>query len=196
MHSTIFIPQFIMSSSSSSSASTTANSNKLQPLIILASISCLSVGLLALSYVVKKKQMISWFSQQDEKQLTTTAAAATSEKKSCCCHGDKKDEEIAYDREGEERVRRFYLSATYEKNAYVGFGSSQSSGSRLEEALTTALEAGYKHFDFAPKYCNEDTIGNVLKKYFGDDPIEAKKKRESIVLASKLWMSDLRYGKY
>lgn len=191
MLATTFIPQFIMSSSAST---ITGSSTRLQPIFILASISCLSVGLLALSYAMKKKQMISWFSQKDNKPLVTVAS--TAEKKSCCCHGNKKDEDIIYDRDAEERVRRFYLSATDEKNAFVGFGSSQSSGNRLEEALTTALEAGYKHFDFAPKYCNEDTIGNVLKRYFGDDPIEARKKRESIVLASKLWMSDLRYGKF
>ncbi len=167
------------------------NSTRLQPLFILASISCLSISLLALSYVMKKKQMISWFSQNDD----LSSSVATTEKKSCCCHGNKKDEDVTYDKNAEERVRRFYLSATDEKNAFVGFGSSQSSGDRLEEALTTALEAGYKHFDFAPKYCNEDTIGNVLKRYFGDDPIEARKKRESVMLASKLWMSDLRYGK-
>ena len=42
----------------------------------------------------------------------------------------------------------------------------------IEEAVETALRAGYRHFDCSPGYNNDREIGNVLQRWFKDDDSE------------------------
>lgn len=52
----------------------------------------------------------------------------------------------------------------------------------LESALNTALAVGYRHFDTAWGYRNEDVFGRVLKKWFA----EGKVKREELFIVTKV----------
>ncbi|KZC09285.1 Alcohol dehydrogenase [NADP(+)], partial [Dufourea novaeangliae] len=52
----------------------------------------------------------------------------------------------------------------------------------LENALNTALEAGYRHIDAAPVYDNEKIIGRVLKKWIDSGKI----KRSELFIVTKL----------
>ncbi|XP_021951661.1 1,5-anhydro-D-fructose reductase [Folsomia candida] len=65
----------------------------------------------------------------------------------------------------------------------VGYGMWQSdTPEELESALNTALAVGYRHFDTAWGYRNEDVFGRVLKKWFA----EGKVKREELFIVTKL----------
>ena len=49
-------------------------------------------------------------------------------------------------------------------------------------ALTAALEAGYRHFDCAYSYLNEDAIGKVLHEWISS----GKVKREHLFIVTKV----------
>ncbi len=57
------------------------------------------------------------------------------------------------------------------------FGSDRVSAEEVARAVGGALEVGYRHFDCASVYGNEDRIGEVLKDF----------PREQLWLTSKLW---------
>ncbi|XP_076765073.1 aldo-keto reductase family 1 member A1 isoform X2 [Xylocopa sonorina] len=63
----------------------------------------------------------------------------------------------------------------------VGLGTWQAKPEEIEKAVTSALEAGYRHIDTAFNYNNEEAIGAVLKKWF-----ENGGKREDLFITSKL----------
>jgi len=68
----------------------------------------------------------------------------------------------------------------------VGLGTWKSEPEKLERAITTAIEAGYRHLDCAWIYGNQDVIGNTLQKLF-----TAKKlKREDLFITTKIWCTD------
>jgi len=52
----------------------------------------------------------------------------------------------------------------------------------IEEAVETALRAGYRRFDCSPRYNNDREIGNVLQRWFKDGRL----KREEVFITSKL----------
>ncbi|KAI4456479.1 aldo/keto reductase [Holotrichia oblita] len=64
----------------------------------------------------------------------------------------------------------------------LGYGTWQGKGDDLEGALNIALELGYRHIDTAQSYQNEESIGNLLKKWFDS----GKLKREDIFITTKL----------
>ncbi|XP_034942540.1 aldo-keto reductase family 1 member B1-like [Chelonus insularis] len=72
------------------------------------------------------------------------------------------------------------LSSGYEM-PIVGLGTWQSKPEEVENAVTTALECGYRHIDTAFNYRNEDAIGRSLKKWFNDGG-----KREDLFITTKL----------
>ncbi|KAL4975187.1 NADP-dependent oxidoreductase domain-containing protein [Aspergillus desertorum] len=74
--------------------------------------------------------------------------------------------------------RTFKLNTGYEIPA-VGLGTWQSKPSEVQEAVTAALNIGYRHIDAAAVYGNEREVGNGIKA--SDVP------REEIFLTSKLW---------
>lgn len=52
----------------------------------------------------------------------------------------------------------------------------------VESAVDTALELGYRHFDLAPVYENEKTIGLVFKRWLQ----EKKVTRDELFIVTKL----------
>ena len=62
------------------------------------------------------------------------------------------------------------------------FGSDHVSHQAVADAVTFASRVGYRHFDCASVYGNEDRIGMALKKLF-----QGGLKREEVWITSKLW---------
>lgn len=67
----------------------------------------------------------------------------------------------------------------------IGFGTYKTTDNRDESVILDAVEAGYRHFDTAAFYKNEDKIGNALKQSGID--------RKDLFLTSKLWKTDMGY---
>jgi len=65
--------------------------------------------------------------------------------------------------------------------SYLLFIQSENAA-ELETALDLALEAGYRHFDTAFAYQNEETFGKVLKRWFD----AGKVKREDLFIVTKV----------
>jgi len=70
-----------------------------------------------------------------------------------------------------------------EKMPLVGLGTWQATNPEdLENALNTALKAGYRHIDTAYMYTNEAVIGKVLKEWLDSGRV----KREELYIVTKL----------
>jgi diketogulonate reductase-like aldo/keto reductase len=70
----------------------------------------------------------------------------------------------------------------------LGLGVYQTKdGTQTVDAVTWALEAGYRHIDTAAVYGNESSVGLGIK--------ESKIPREEIFLTTKLWNDDMRQGR-
>ncbi|GAU44960.1 hypothetical protein TSUD_28950 [Trifolium subterraneum] len=54
------------------------------------------------------------------------------------------------------------------------------------DAISTAINIGYRHIDCDQYYCNEKEIGDVLKKLFANGLV----KRGEMWITSKLWCID------
>ncbi|MGV0791854.1 aldo/keto reductase [Mycolicibacterium sp. XJ1819] len=67
----------------------------------------------------------------------------------------------------------------------VGLGVWQTPPEATEQAVTAALNAGYRHIDTAAAYQNEREVGQALKK----SPVP----REEVFVTTKLWNSDQGY---
>ena len=68
----------------------------------------------------------------------------------------------------------------------LGFGVFQVPDlSQAEQAVTDALNTGYRLIDTAAAYQNEEAVGNAIAK--------SSVKREDIFVTSKLWVSDFNY---
>ena len=69
---------------------------------------------------------------------------------------------------------------------YLGLGVFQSrEGSEVINAITYALDAGYRHIDTAAIYQNERGVGQAVRNY----PID----RKEVFITSKVWNSDQGY---
>jgi alcohol dehydrogenase (NADP+) len=62
------------------------------------------------------------------------------------------------------------------------FGSDSISAKQIAEAVYDAASVGYRHFDCASVYGNEEVIGHSLRKM-----IDGGVKREELWITSKLW---------
>lgn len=60
--------------------------------------------------------------------------------------------------------------------------AAQSSDSELKKAVHWALEAGYRHFDTAYLYVNENAIGEVFQDWIQS----GKLKREDLFVTTKV----------
>ncbi|MGT2885029.1 aldo/keto reductase [Streptococcus ferus] len=70
----------------------------------------------------------------------------------------------------------------------LGFGVFQVTDLKeCEEAVLNAIKAGYRLFDTAAAYGNEEAVGRAIKK--SDIP------REAFFITTKLWVSDANYEK-
>ena len=70
----------------------------------------------------------------------------------------------------------------------VGFGTWQApDGETAENAVASALEAGYRHIDTAAAYKNEKSVGNAIRR--------SGINRSEIFVTSKVWNQDRGYGR-
>lgn len=70
---------------------------------------------------------------------------------------------------------------------YLGLGVFRSNeGNEVENAVTWALEAGYRHIDTAAIYGNEKGVGNTIR--------QSGIPREEIFVTTKVWNDDQRSG--
>ncbi|XP_057337171.1 1,5-anhydro-D-fructose reductase-like isoform X2 [Microplitis mediator] len=77
-------------------------------------------------------------------------------------------------------MKSIKLSSGYDMPT-VGLGTWQTKPEEVEYAVTTALHFGYRHFDTAFNYKNEEAVGNSLKKWFAEGG-----KREDVFVTTKL----------
>ncbi len=70
----------------------------------------------------------------------------------------------------------------------IGFGVYQIPNKKAtEEAVSAALEVGYRMIDTAAAYMNEDEVGAAIRK--------SGVKREDVFVTTKLWVQDYGYEK-
>ena len=67
----------------------------------------------------------------------------------------------------------------------IGFGTYKATIQDGTRVIRDALNAGYRYFDTASFYENEDVVGSVLA--------ESGLSRKAYFVASKIWKSDLGY---
>lgn len=76
------------------------------------------------------------------------------------------------------------------KMPMVGFGVFQvPDGSVTEQAVTDAIEAGYRLIDTASAYMNEASVGRAIARKLADGTV----KREDLFITTKLWVQDASY---
>lgn len=70
----------------------------------------------------------------------------------------------------------------------VGFGTLIPDPVATKQATRIALEAGFRHFDCAERYRNEEAVGDALRAAFG----EGTARREDVFITTKLWNTNHR----
>jgi diketogulonate reductase-like aldo/keto reductase len=70
----------------------------------------------------------------------------------------------------------------------LGFGTLLPDPSLTGQAIKTALQVGFRHFDCAERYGNEEAVGAALKEAFGKGPAQ----REAVYVTAKLWNNNHR----
>jgi len=70
----------------------------------------------------------------------------------------------------------------------VGFGTLIPDPIATRQAVTTALEAGFRHFDCAERYRNEEVIGDAFQAAFKAGMV----RREDVFITTKLWNTNHR----
>jgi diketogulonate reductase-like aldo/keto reductase len=70
----------------------------------------------------------------------------------------------------------------------AGFGTLIPDAVVTKQAVKMALEAGFRHFDCAERYRNEEAIGSAMREVFEAGEI----KREDVFITTKLWNTNHR----
>lgn len=70
----------------------------------------------------------------------------------------------------------------------VGFGTLFRDPGTTTEAVKYALETGFRHFDCAERYRNEDKVGHAFQQVFAAGNI----RREEVFITTKLWNTNHR----
>ncbi|WP_397452951.1 aldo/keto reductase [Pseudomonas sp. NA-150] len=70
----------------------------------------------------------------------------------------------------------------------VGFGTRVRDLGTTAQAVTDALEVGFRHFDCAERYGNEEQVGTALSAFIA----AGKVRREELFITSKLWNTNHR----
>lgn len=65
----------------------------------------------------------------------------------------------------------------------MGFGTS---GIKSADVFYSAIKVGYRHFDTATKYANEEFIGEAITRAVQESII----KRDEVFITTKLWDTD------
>ena len=72
----------------------------------------------------------------------------------------------------------------------VGFGTYLITNQELEQSLPVALKAGYRHFDTAQVYRNEEGVGFALNKALKDQGLS----REDVFITTKVFPGNEAWG--
>lgn len=86
------------------------------------------------------------------------------------------------------RQRRFPLNNGSGEIPALGFGTSLSDNAKTVEAVTAAVEVGFRHLDAAERYRNEAQVGQALKELFANGTV----RREDVFVTTKLWNNNHR----
>ena len=70
----------------------------------------------------------------------------------------------------------------------VGFGTLIPDLAATKQATKIALEAGFRHFDCAERYHNEEAVGDAMQEVFKAGKIQ----RKDVFVTTKLWNSNHR----
>src|SRR5580704_15235535 len=70
----------------------------------------------------------------------------------------------------------------------VGFGTLIPDPLATKQATKTALEVGFRHFDCAERYRNEEAVGDAMQEVFKAGRI----RREDVFVTTKLWNNNHR----
>src|SRR3954453_19577452 len=70
----------------------------------------------------------------------------------------------------------------------VGFGTLIPDPLVTKQATRTALEVGFRHFDCAERYRNEEAVGDAIQAALGAGTIQ----REDVFITTKLWNTNHR----
>ncbi len=80
-------------------------------------------------------------------------------------------------------ARKLYTGATMPAVGMGTFGSDRFTAEQVSEAVAGAIRCGYRLFDCAACYGNEDQIGEVFKAAFDEGVV----KREELHIMTKVW---------
>ena len=70
----------------------------------------------------------------------------------------------------------------------VGFGTLIPDPLATKQATTTALQVGFRHFDCAERYRNEEAVGDALQEAFSAGTV----RRQHLFITTKLWNTNHR----
>jgi diketogulonate reductase-like aldo/keto reductase len=89
-----------------------------------------------------------------------------------------------------EALRQSRIPLTHGSGAIpvVGFGTLIPDHVATTQATGTALEVGFRHFDCAERYGNEDAVGDALRAAFESGTVA----REDLFVTTKLWNTNHR----
>jgi diketogulonate reductase-like aldo/keto reductase len=73
----------------------------------------------------------------------------------------------------------------------IGFGTLIPDRVATKQATKAALEAGFRHFDCAERYRNEDAVGEAMQDVFK----AGTARREDVFVTTKLWNTNHRPGR-
>jgi diketogulonate reductase-like aldo/keto reductase len=86
------------------------------------------------------------------------------------------------------RQSRIALSHGSGAMPVVGFGTLIPDLAATKQATATALEVGFRHFDGAERYRNEQAVGDALREAFDAGTVA----REDVFITTKLWNTNHR----
>ena len=86
------------------------------------------------------------------------------------------------------RYTKISLNNDRDEIPALGFGTLIPDPIATKEATRAALEVGFRQFDCAERYRNEEHVGEAMQQVFK----EGKVKREDVFVGTKLWNTNHR----
>lgn len=77
------------------------------------------------------------------------------------------------------------------KMPLIGYGVFELTPEETEKCVLDAIDCGYRLFDTAQAYYNEEYVGNAIKKAINS----GKVKREELFITTKVWVTEFTYEK-